>query len=174
MNNTIFYFLHSFAFQYQWLDSLIWFFAVPFICIVLVLVAVFLLIHYKVFSGENNLVSLWNKGKNIKWIFLSALFAYGVSYILKILIHTDRPFIIFADVHSLFAETGYSFPSSHSAIIAGLAFAVYFRNKQLGYVCFVAALLIGLARIAAGVHFPIDIVGGYALGFIVAFFTKRL
>ena len=34
------------------------------------------------------------------------------------------------------------------------------------------AILIGLARIAAGVHFPIDILGGYVLGILVACVVK--
>ena len=35
------------------------------------------------------------------------------------------------------------------------------------------ALLIGVARIIAGVHFPIDILGGFIIGFIVAYFIKK-
>jgi len=35
------------------------------------------------------------------------------------------------------------------------------------------ALLIGLARIVAGVHFPLDILGGFALGIAVAFLVKK-
>ena len=36
------------------------------------------------------------------------------------------------------------------------------------------ALLIGLARIIAGVHFPIDILGGFVLGGIVSFLVAFL
>ena len=36
------------------------------------------------------------------------------------------------------------------------------------------ALLIGLARIMAGVHFPIDILGGFIIGSLIAFLVKYL
>ena len=85
-----------------------------------------------------------------------------------------RPFIALPGVQSLFLETGYAFPSGHSATIAAFAFAIFFKNKRLGYIAFVIALIIGLARVIAGVHFPLDIAGGYALGFMVAFLFKTL
>jgi undecaprenyl-diphosphatase len=85
----------------------------------------------------------------------------------------ERPFMALSDVQSLFFESGYAFPSGHSATIAGLAFAVFFRHKWLGYVCMVAAVLIGVARVAAGVHFPVDIIGGYSLGFLIAFLLRK-
>jgi membrane-associated phospholipid phosphatase len=34
-------------------------------------------------------------------------------------------------------------------------------------------LLIGVARIIAGVHFPIDILGGFCLGFLVAYLFNK-
>ncbi len=174
MNNYLFTLIHSYVFQYQWLDSLVWFFAVPFIYIMIAVVAIFLFWHYKIFEIKNTAMLIQGKGREIISIFFSAGFAYGIACLLKILIHTDRPFIALSNITILFTETGYAFPSAHSTLIAALAFAVYFKHKRLGYICFIAALLIGIARIAAGVHFPIDIVGGYVLGFIVAFFIKRL
>ncbi|MEK7585920.1 MAG: phosphatase PAP2 family protein [Patescibacteria group bacterium] len=172
MNISIFYSLHSFAFQYQWLDGLVWFLAVPFIYIVIISVGVYLFYKYKVLNVKNvgNLIE--GKGREIVSIFFSTGLAYALAYILKLIIHTDRPAIFLSNVSTLFAESGYAFPSGHSATIAALAFAVYFRHKRLGYLCMLAGLLIGLARVVAGVHFPIDIIGGYALGFLVAYLLK--
>jgi undecaprenyl-diphosphatase len=174
MNISIFYFLHSFAFQYQWLDGIIWFFAVPFIYIMIIIVAVYFFVNYDILKTKNITSLLEGKGKDIAKIFFSAGFAYTIAYVLKIVIHTDRPFIALSNINSLFTETGYAFPSGHSATIAALSMSVYFKNKKLGYICMVAALLIGLARVASGVHFPVDIIGGYAIGFLVAFFVKTL
>jgi membrane-associated phospholipid phosphatase len=36
------------------------------------------------------------------------------------------------------------------------------------------ALLIGVARVIAGVHFPIDILGGFCIGFLVAYLFEKL
>lgn len=172
MNISLFYFLYSLTFQYQWLDNVIWFFAVPFIYIMIVFVFVFFLIHYDFLKTKDIRTLVRSRGKEIFLVFFSAGFAYAISYLLKMIIHTNRPFIALTDVRSLFMETGYAFPSGHSATISALAFAVFFKHKKLGYICMVAALLIGLARIASGVHFPIDIIGGYSIGFLVAFLLK--
>jgi len=44
----------------------------------------------------------------------------------------------------------------------------------LGKWYFAGAVLIGLARIAAGVHFPIDILAGLLLGLIVTLVIAKL
>ena len=53
-----------------------------------------------------------------------------------------------------------------------LAFAIYFLHKQAGYWFMFFALIIGVARIMAGVHFPLDILGGFVLGALVAYLVK--
>ena len=85
---------------------------------------------------------------------------------------------MFDHVQTLFLETGYAFPSGHTAVAAAIAFAIFFINKKIGYLFMSFALLIGLARIVAGVHFPVDILGGVVLGggvsWFVAFFLKKI
>jgi undecaprenyl-diphosphatase len=174
MNISLFYFLHSFAFQSQWLDTLIWFCAVPLIYIMCVVAAIFIFVHYRFFEFKNIFIILRDKWKEIFFIVLSPALAWGLASLLKILIHTDRPMIALSNVSTLFTESGYAFPSGHATAISALAFAIYFKNKRLGYIFMLSALLVGLARVAGGVHFPIDIIGGYALGFLVAFFVKSL
>lgn len=174
MNLAIFYFLHSFAFQSSFLDSVIWFLAVPLIYIMCVVGAVFIFVHYRFFEIKNTFIILRDKWKEIFSIILSPAIAWGLASLLKILIHTDRPMIALSNINTLFAESGYAFPSGHATAISALAFAIYFKNKRLGYVFMASAVLIGIARVAGGVHFPIDIIGGYVIGFIVAFFVKSL
>jgi membrane-associated phospholipid phosphatase len=55
-----------------------------------------------------------------------------------------------------------------------LAFAVFFSHKKAGYIFICFAFLIGLARITAGVHFPVDIFGGFVLGAMIACSVKFL
>ena len=172
MDIEIFYFLHSFAFQSPLFDSVIWSLAVPLIYIMCAVGAIFIFIHYRFFNIRNTFIILRDKWKEIFAIVLSPAIAWGLASLLKLLIHTDRPFIALSNIQTLFTETGYAFPSGHSTAISALAFAIYFRNKKLGYVFFASALLIGLARVAGGVHFPIDIIGGYLIGFVVAYLLK--
>jgi undecaprenyl-diphosphatase len=100
-----------------------------------------------------------------------------LAYIFKFLIHTPRPFDAFTQVHSLIPESGFAFPSGHATFFMALAVSIFFYHKKAGYVFMFFALLIGLARIAAGVHFPADILGGFVLGglvsYLVAYFAKK-
>jgi undecaprenyl-diphosphatase len=172
MNNSIFYFFNNFLFQHNWLDALIWFFAVPFIYIVIAGIFIFFIFDSQVFRGGNVLAVIRTQWKKVFLVFFSGGLAWGLATVVKILVHTDRPFVMLSNANSLFYESGYAFPSGHSATIAALSLSVFFINKRVGLVCMIAALLIGLARISAGVHFPIDILGGYALGSLVAYLLK--
>jgi undecaprenyl-diphosphatase len=62
----------------------------------------------------------------------------------------------------------YSFPSSHAANHFGLATFWYFSilhvKQQIWHWLWFWAFAIGLAQVYVGKHFPLDIVGGAALG----------
>ncbi|MDE2030829.1 MAG: phosphatase PAP2 family protein [Patescibacteria group bacterium] len=174
MNISLFYFLYGFAFKYQWLDSLIRFTAVDLIYIVLVLVVIYIIYKYKMYDLKNISTILRSNIKGILLIPFTAALALGIAKIVKLLVHTDRPMIALSNIHTLFTENGYAFPSGHSTVISAIAFSLFFQNKKLGYIGFVVALFIGAARVMGGVHFPIDILGGYIIGFLVAFFVKTI
>ena len=73
-----------------------------------------------------------------------------------------------SDVQSLIKETGFSFPSGHASFFMALACAIFISHKKAGYLFMFFALLIGIARIIAGVHFPVDILGGFILGYAIS------
>lgn len=66
------------------------------------------------------------------------------------------------------------FPSEHSIATATLATVVYFFNRQFGLGLFVGAVLVGLGRIGAHVHSPIDIITGLALGLLAGWIGHQL
>ena len=138
----------------------------------MILIGLFLLFHHEVIRAENPFQILTQKYKEILLVFLSGVLGYFISYILKFLFHTPRPFEILNGVNALFIESSYAFPSGHSVVFMALAFAIFFIHKKVGYIFILFAFLIGLVRIIAGVHFPIDILGGFILGFLIAFFVK--
>jgi undecaprenyl-diphosphatase len=174
MNNTIFFFFYNLTHHSQIFNNVVIFFAVYFPYLVVILAGLFLLFHHEVFRAENPFQVFLQKKKEILLVFFSGIVAYLVASILKIFIHTLRPFDAFPNVHALISETGYSFPSGHSTFFMALAFSIFFSHKKAGYVFMFFALLIGIARIIAGVHFPIDILGGFILGSLVAFFMKNV
>ncbi|MEY4731181.1 MAG: hypothetical protein RL681_127 [Candidatus Parcubacteria bacterium] len=66
-----------------------------------------------------------------------------------------------------------SFPSGHAAFFFGLAFAVWQMNRTWGIWYLVAAFLNGFARIFVGVHWPLDVAIGAAIGALSAFIVIR-
>lgn len=164
MNNDIFFFFYNFAHQSETFDKVVIFTAETLPYIVIILAGLFLLFYRK----------SW---RELFLVFGSSGLAYVVSKILKILIHADRPFVEFSNVQALFPESGFAFPSSHMIFFSALAVAIFLLHKKAGYVFILFALLIGLARIVAGVHFPFDILGGFILGagisYLVAYLAKN-
>ena len=174
MNNTIFYFFYSLAHQSLFLDKIIIFFANFFPYIVVILAGLFLLFHHEIFKAESPFEVFLAKKKEIFMVFFSGFLAYFISEILKILFHTTRPFLALPNVQALFTESSYAFPSGHATFFSALAFAIFFLHKKAGYVFICFAVLIGVARIVAGVHFPVDILGGFVLGGLVAYLLRLL
>lgn len=72
----------------------------------------------------------------------------------------------------------YSFPSSHAANHFGLAtfwfFTILYVTKQKWYWLWLWAFMICLAQVYVGKHFPLDIVGGAALGIITGLSLFKL
>jgi len=174
MNDAIFLFFYNLAHQSKIFDHVVVFFAVYFPAVVIILAGLFLLFHHEVFQAENPYQVFLQKKKEILLSFFAGVAGYVVSFLLKFLFHTPRPFVLLPQVHSLFQETGYSFPSGHATFFMALAVSIFISHKKAGYVFMFFAILIGLARIIAGVHFPVDILGGFILGALVAYFVKNV
>jgi len=174
MNDTIFYFFYNLAHQSKILDQIIVFFAVYFPYLVIILAGVFLLMHHEVFKAESTFQVFLEKKKEILGAFFTGTLAWISAHILKFLFHTPRPFEVFPKIESLISETGYTFPSGHAAFFSALALSIFFFHKKAGYIFMFFALIIGLARVVAGIHFPIDILGGFVLGAAIAYFVKNI
>ena len=66
-----------------------------------------------------------------------------------------------------------AFPSGHAAFFFGLAFAVWQINRMWGIWYLAAAFLNGFARVFVGVHWPLDVAIGAAIGALSAFMVIR-
>lgn len=98
----------------------------------------------------------------------STFFAWLVATILKNVIMRPRPYLSLPGVEPLInTAEQFSLPSSHAAAFTALALALYRHNKTLGSWYLAAVVLIGLARVAAGVHWPTDILAGILLGALI-------
>jgi membrane-associated phospholipid phosphatase len=108
-------------------------------------------------------------------IFPLVVIAYfatsAVVDVLKLSIHRQRP----VD-HTLVPEpTSSSFPSGHAATsFACAATLAPFVSRTGAIVLYVLAAGIAYSRVYVGVHYPIDVLAGAALGLLVATALRRL
>ena len=77
---------------------------------------------------------------------------------------------------------GYSFVSNHAANHFGLAAFFYFTMRHYipkwAWLAWLWAFLIAYAQIYVGIHYPLDVIGGAALGvlfgsFMAMFFNRK-
>jgi membrane-associated phospholipid phosphatase len=96
------------------------------------------------------------------------LFGNGFNEIVKMALHGPRPYWVSTNVRGLASETSFGVPSGHSQISAGFwgMTAAYMRKVWVWILACLLILLIGLSRLYLGVHFPHDVLIGWALGFL--------
>jgi undecaprenyl-diphosphatase len=84
-----------------------------------------------------------------------------------------RPFVLLG-FSPLIPESGPSFPSGHMTWFFALATMVWFANRKWGIWYLALSAVMGVARIYAGVHWPLDVVCGAAIGILCAWFVHWL
>lgn len=130
------------------------------------LVALFLVAVYFGFISKSG------RGRILWMALLSVAIArLGITELIRFLYHRPRPFLVYNDIHPLISKNEYSFPSGHAAFFFALATAIYFYNKRWGAWFFIAAILISISRVIAGIHYPSDIIGGAIIGIAVGYFV---
>jgi membrane-associated phospholipid phosphatase len=100
---------------------------------------------------------------------------YGVALIAKHVIERPRPVEILHDVHARAAETGMGFPSGHTMIMTVIMFAILpYLPWKWRWIVPIPIILMALSRIYLGVHVPLDVIGGFAVGVGVISFVRIL
>lgn len=79
-----------------------------------------------------------------------------------------RPFHVVEGTRQLVDAHSFSFPSSHAAntFAAGAFLALRFRKL---WPALAIPILVGYSRVYVGVHYPLDVLGGAAVGAAIAF-----
>ena len=73
-------------------------------------------------------------------------------------------------------QQGYSFPSGHGATAVSLfgSAAMELKKRWAWWLAVILPLLIGLSRLAVGVHYPTDVLAGWAIGLLAIGFNVLL
>jgi undecaprenyl-diphosphatase len=104
---------------------------------------------------------------------LAFVLAWAIAEIIKKIIPTARPYIVNGYAPLVRDMTYGSFPSAHSAAAFALATTIWFHDRKVGWLYIFLALVVGVARILANVHYPIDVLGGTLVGIITSFATEK-
>lgn len=113
-----------------------------------------------------------------KKAFLLCLFGIPTAYLIIQIIHLfifePRPFITFHFTPIVKEAMDASFPSRHATIASLIAFSFYFFRSKWSVFFLSLAAWIGLGRVYVGVHYPLDILGGFLVSIIAIAITLKL
>jgi undecaprenyl-diphosphatase len=121
------------------------------------------------------LAILWRRLDVFVLVLASVATADLVAFALKRAIDVDRPPVLYASPKALVrVPQDASFPSGHSATSFAAATVIAAFAPRLAIPAFVLAGAIAFSRVYNGVHWPIDVIAGAALGVLVATALLRL
>jgi undecaprenyl-diphosphatase len=163
-NLVFFNLIHGWSGHFVFADVLGIFFAeyLPYLLVLGFLVLVFQQ------SGARRKFYLFAEGT------LAIILARGIiAEVIGFFYSVARPFALLG-FSPLIAESGPSFPSAHMAWFFALATAIWFTDRKWGMWYLALSAVMGVARIYVGVHWPLDILCGAAIGVISAWFVNWL
>ncbi|MFI9614295.1 phosphatase PAP2 family protein [Streptomyces sp. NPDC052023] len=109
------------------------------------------------------------------WAPLAAGIAVLVNVPIRGFVERPRPFFEHEGLEVLVAgKSDFSFVSDHATIAMALGVGLFVAHRKFGLAGIGLALLEGFCRVYMGVHYPTDVVGGFALGTAVALLLSPL
>ncbi|MFE4860840.1 phosphatase PAP2 family protein [Streptomyces sp. NPDC056670] len=111
----------------------------------------------------------------IVWAPLAAGIAVLVNIPIRGFVERPRPFLDHKGLDVLVGgKTDFSFVSDHATLAMALGAGLFVAHRKFGLIALGLALLEGFCRVYMGVHYPTDVVGGFALGTAVTLLLAPL
>lgn len=107
---------------------------------------------------------------NFKYLFflkisLSTIFACLFSFLIKYFFFHPRPFLIKIGYQFIEHIPNTSFPSNHATILFTCAISfIMWDYFVYGIILIIIAFFMSFTRVYVGIHWPIDIIGGFFIG----------
>jgi undecaprenyl-diphosphatase len=125
------------------------------------------------FAVRDNL----ERGKNQRAVItavISIAVVSGLVLLSNSLFIRQRPFVVLpgGSLNLLFYRpTDSSFPSNLAAVSFAIAVTIFIKNKTYGSGLLALAAVSSFGRVYMGVHYPLDVIGGAAIGTISSFIS---
>lgn len=171
MDSEVLQFINQFAGRWEFVDRIAVFLAQYSGYVLIGVLVVFILATKNLWLK----VSLWA-------LFTGLIARLVITEIIRFFYDRPRPFEVL-DVTQLISHgPEASLPSGHAAFYFALSLFVFFINKKIGALFLSVTILMGLGRIFAGIHYPLDILAGFGVGLVSAatvyyiykkYFSKR-
>jgi undecaprenyl-diphosphatase len=92
-------------------------------------------------------------------LVLAGVLSYALAKLSGHFIYDARPFVSDHITPLIPHANDNGFPSDHTLLTSWLAFVVLVYSRKWGVALLVVAAVVGMSRVAAGIHHPLDIAG---------------
>ncbi len=107
---------------------------------------------------------------------LLTILAIPIAILMIKLIHffinEPRPFVTYHFLPITDNTPNASFPSRHATIASVMAFSYLYFKSKWSVLFLIIMFWVGLSRVYVGVHYPLDILGGFVFGIISLVIAK--
>ncbi|MFF6985550.1 phosphatase PAP2 family protein [Streptomyces sp. NPDC010273] len=155
----------------HWFDRVVEFVGEYGLLVAMVLLVVWCWWSVRRRGGEDAAASV----AGLVWAPIAASLAVLVNVPIRGFVERPRPFLDHTGLDVLISgKTDYSFVSDHATITMAMGVALFVADRRFGVVGIGLALVEGFCRVYMGVHYPTDVIGGFALGTAVALLLSPL
>lgn len=98
------------------------------------------------------------------FLFLAGHVSWKVNAFLKGYFHRPRPYSVLQNVHVIGIMSGTSFPATLAMNAAMVAVFIFLVTKRWKLFWLGTILFWGLFRVYCGIHYPSDVLAGWAIG----------